>query len=108
MDLPDGLFIDHNHQTPRLCLQPAGTLELHPVMQTPYLVHICFHRILRGFNLQPGDLFEILIPYELCLEHLAVVLVMFTPENHSERYFWHPFHDFPALKSLKVEEHSDW
>lgn len=27
-------------------LRPAGTLELHPVMQTPYLVHICLHRIL--------------------------------------------------------------
>jgi len=33
----------------------------------------------------PGDLFEVLTPYELCLEHLAVVSVMFTPETHSER-----------------------
>lgn len=28
---------------------------------------------------------------------------MFTPGNHLERYFWHSFHDFAALK---VEEHS--
>jgi hypothetical protein len=56
----------------------------------------------------PSYLFEVLTPYKLCLEHLVVVSVMFAPENHSERYFWYSFHDFLALKSLRVEEHSDW
>ena len=35
-----------------------------------------------------------------------MVSVMFTPENYSERYFWHSFHDLTAIKSLKVEEYS--
>ena len=54
----------------------------------------------------PGDLFEGLTPYELCLKHLVVASVMFTPETRSERCFWHSFHDFTALESLKVEEYS--
>ena len=53
----------------------------------------------------PGDLFEGLTPYELCLKHLVVASVMFTPETRSERCFWHSFHDFAALKSLEVEEY---
>jgi len=31
---------------------------------------------------------------------------MFAPKTHSERYFWHSFHDFAALKSLKAGEYS--
>ncbi|OCL05382.1 hypothetical protein AOQ84DRAFT_379646 [Glonium stellatum] len=53
-----------------------------------------------------SDLFEVLTPHKLVLERLALVSILFDPYNNLEPYFWDSFHDFTALKTLKVEEES--